>query len=252
MLFRSGLIVALGGFLLHSLLDVALFEVGPMLLVATLIGCASGARAPSLAGRPRRTAVAVAALAAACVGLVVAGLLFVLPVCEAQHLAFQADNDVRQGRLDAAVRGYRAAFDKVPYNADYAFRAARAMIIAQYPRDQTRAMLDVAAGVDPTSVPYRLTRAQFELHGAPQVDERRVVDNYEAVFALNPNDVRLRLEYAAVLERLGRGDEALEQYRLALKYDDGLHPDEPKRLKPDRLAEVERRIEALGARAPRP
>jgi hypothetical protein len=63
--------VGVGIFLLHNLIDFSLFETGPLMLFCFLDRSVLGVRMPSVAGRMKRTGVAVAALE--CGGDFVAG-----------------------------------------------------------------------------------------------------------------------------------------------------------------------------------
>ena len=65
---------------------------------------------------------------------------------------------------------------------------------------------------------------------------------YQSALGLDPNDVGLRLAYADALEKLGDKDFAKEQYREALRRDDELPKDEPKRLTEKKRKEIETAI----------
>jgi len=62
--------------------------------------------------------------------------------------------------------------------------------------------------------------------------------------------VQVRLDYATMLRRLGDAAGARRQYAEALRYDDLLSPDEPKRLPPEKVAEVRKMIAELDAARP--
>jgi hypothetical protein len=57
--------------------------------------------------------------------------------------------------------------------------------------------------------------------------------------------VQVRLDYAALLRRVGDTVAAWQQYAEALRYNDLLSPDEPKRLPPEKVAEVRKAIADL-------
>ena len=59
---------------------------------------------------------------------------------------------------------------------------------------------------------------------------------------LNPNDIDTRIEYAKVLEGFGDHPAAAEEYRAALKTNDGFDLTEPKRLSKDQLDEIQRKL----------
>jgi thioredoxin-like negative regulator of GroEL len=190
-----------------------------------------------------------AVLALAVVALVAAAAVVVVPVATAQASAADADDAIRTERFDVAARLLRDATYGVPYNADYPFRAARAMLFAGRPAPEVESMLDIAVARDPTGIGYYLTRAHVEMR-QPQPDVEQVRKDYDRVLSLNPNDVQTRLNYAAWLADRGLAHDAVAQYRTALKKHAGLHPDEPKRLPPERLGEIEARVADLEKTAP--
>ena len=69
---------------------------------------------------------------------------------------------------------------------------------------------------------------------------------YDKALELDPQNVEVRLDYAAVLEKFSLPHEAAEQYRAALLTNSQYHRDEPKRLKPERVREIEAKVQALG------
>jgi len=208
-----------------------------------LAGAALGIRTEPAPRKYGRAPVA-AILGGAVIACIAAAGVIVVPVAGAQRSAADADDAIRAGKPDVAARLLRDAAFRVPMNGDYAFRAARAMLFAGRPVQETRAMLGIAIAADPTAIPYYLTRAGVELR-QPQPDMSRVREDYERALSLNPNDVALRLDYADLLAERGSPAEALAQYRAALEKNAGLHADEPKRLTPERLKEVEEKIARL-------
>lgn len=242
---RYAMLTALALFLLHNLVDFSLFEPGPMFLFAMLCGAALGVQSPGLA-RGRRWA--VLALATACVAwLAVAGVL-AAPVAVAEGAADEGDEAVRTARFPLAAAAFERAMSAVPYNADYAFRAARARLFMKRPGEDGSDVLDLidrAIAADPGRPEYWLLRARSRLNG-PAPDAGRVRGDFEQALRLDPNNVDARLEYADVLRRLGDRPAAAEQLRLALHYDDLLSPDEPKRLTPQRVRDVTKQLEEVG------
>jgi O-antigen ligase len=239
-----GLLVGLGVFFLHNPVDMSLFETGPMTLFALAAGAAGGVRMPTAAGHPKRTALAAAGLAVGVVAWVTAAALVAVPVGDSQRQAARADEAIRTGDFARAFALLRDAYYRVPANADYALRAANALVYDQARPEEVRTWLSIAIAADPTEVAAYLARAQFEMR-QPQPDAAAVRSDYETVLRLNPNDVGIRLEYAAALFRLGLADEAAGQYRAALAYNDQLSPDEPKRLPPARAEEIRQQIERI-------
>ena len=236
-------LVALAVFFVHNLVDFVIAESGAMTLFATLLGALLGLRtASSAALRPRRT-VAMTVLTAAVLAWVVAMLTLVIPVADAEQRGRDADAQIRGDRAagrpsrpDLAANMFESIYQSVPYNADYAFRAARAHMIARASPDQVRAMLDIAIATEPTNVAYHLTRADFEIR-QPQPDADVVRAHYNAAVRLDPHNLRARLEYAEVLQRFGDPAAAATQIRAALATNRQYDPTEPERLPP---AEVER------------
>jgi tetratricopeptide (TPR) repeat protein len=240
-----GILGGLGVFLLHNLVDMSLFETGPMTVFALVAGAALGARAPSAAGARKRTGWSVAALAVAAVAWLTGAALVAWPVSDSQRQAARADEQLRRRRPAEAFTLLRDAYYRVPANAEYARRAAMALLHAGRDRaGEVVAWLDIAIRADPTAIGPRLTRAAFELQQTPP-NETVVREDFEAVLRLDPNDVDTRLRYAKALDAMGHPAEAARAYRQALDVNDQLHPDEPERLAPARVEEVEREIDRL-------
>ncbi|MGB7161121.1 MAG: hypothetical protein WBD40_23880, partial [Tepidisphaeraceae bacterium] len=174
-----------------------------------------------------------------------AALLFVVaPVVSAQNDAFAADADVRYGRTNAAAARFRSAFYRVPGNADYAFRAARALYMEQAAPSDVRAMLDQAIAADPSLIKGYLLRAEFaRMQREP--DAQAVRADYERALALNPADVEARLRYGAAMEFLNLKPEAAAQYRKALEFNALLPIEEPERLPKKKVEEIEKRVREL-------
>ncbi|MDB5173173.1 MAG: lipid core-O-antigen ligase-like enyme [Phycisphaerales bacterium] len=277
------ILAGLATFLIHNLIEFSLFEPGPLLLFTLLTGSAMGIRLagnePVIKGAAPvqpRSRVAWVGLCAG--GLLWLGALFglVVPVASAEGMAHDADDNAREGaamlapgrgqnveqglkRLSAGARQMSDAFARLPMNADYAARAARMMIAARLGQSdpkRVRQMLDAAVAADPSSVSNLTMRAQFEL--SPEVhDPAGARRDYEHALALDPNNVRLRLDYARQLQTMaadpGSKDlaaEALREYRLAEEMNSQLSPIEPKRLSSDELAEIHRAIAELEAAQP--
>lgn len=242
------LLVGLGLFLLHNLIDFSLFEPGPMFLFTFLCGAALGIRAgeaPAAAGRGR--GIASAALAAAVLAWVVGLGAFAVPVVRAEREAAAGDDALRRLNYRLATSQFERALAIVPYNADYAFRAARAALADPRQADPSYAvgMLDRAIALDPYRPQYWLHRAYARPRDRSP-DAAAIRADYEAALRLDPNNVDVRIEYADVLRRFG-DSAAAAQYREALRYNDLLSPDEPKRLSPPKLNEILRAIAELGA-----
>jgi tetratricopeptide (TPR) repeat protein len=244
------IIAALGVFLMHNLIDFSLFEPGPMMAFAFIAGAALGVRQPSVAGQKKRTAAAAVALGVCVVLWLVAGGFVWAPTATAEDAANDAAISLRNGRGPEAVRLLAQARDQQRLNADYPFRAARAMIMGGAPNGQEiLALLDVAIRANRMATDYLLTRARYLAH-LPDAAQRHdaIVADYRRALELNPNEVQLHLEFADVLRSFNTPADraaARAEYEAALRYNDQLPANEPKRLKPDRVAEIKKTIESL-------
>jgi tetratricopeptide (TPR) repeat protein len=180
----------------------------------------------------------------------VAGGFVWAPTATAEDAANDAVIALRAGRGPEAVRLLAQARDQQRLNADYPFRAARAMIMGGAPNEhEILALLDIAIKANPMASEYLLARARYLAH-LPNPGERHdaIVADYRRVLELNPNEVSLHLEFAEVLRSFNTPADraaAREQYEAALRYNDQLPANEPKRLKPERVAEIKKTIESL-------
>jgi hypothetical protein len=254
-----GVLVGTGLFLVHNLVDFSLFEPGPMFLFMFLTGAALGIRMPSLVAAGLRRAqssrgsprAARAALVAGTLAWLATAFVFAAPVVIAEQSAAEGDAALGARQVDRAAEGFERALSAVPYNADYAFRAARALLYADDPRrrvDKIFPLLDRAVALDPNRAEYWLARANAE-GLRPTPDAARLRAGYDAALRLDPNSVQVRLDYAALLRRVGDTAGARQQYAEALRYNDLLSPDEPKRLPPEKVAEVRKAIADLSGPA---
>jgi tetratricopeptide (TPR) repeat protein len=240
-----GCLIALATLIVQNLVDISLFEAGPMLSFAMLAGAVSGIRTAAAEGERRESkpAVAIASLVGASAAWAAAALFVVIPVIAATNTANAADIDIRWGRMREAAAKFQSAFAQVPTNADFAFRAARALIMANADPAEIRAALDATAQADPTLARAYLFRAEYEKeHGGDAAAARA---NYEKAVALNPADLDIRERYANALAGLGMKKEAADELRTLLAFNDKLPPDEPERLPPTKVTEIEKRIEEL-------
>lgn len=222
------ILLGLGLFLAHSMIDVAFFEVGPMFLFFLLAGSALGMRLRENAEKPRKSALAAAGLGGVGLAWLAAVVALVVPVVRGESLAQAGDEEMRQRRPARALREYEAASEVLPVNAEYGFRAAKAAVAAGEV-DRAEHWLAEAIRKDPVAVEHYLTRAGLELmKGTPDV--ARVRADYEKALELNPADVAMRVAYADLLAKSGLRDEARRQYAAALEQNEGYDPTEPKRL----------------------
>ena len=240
--------VGVGMFLLHNLIDFSLFETGPLMLFCFLTGSVLGVRQPSMAGRSKRTAVAVGGLTLAVILWLGAVARLWLPTVFAElaaargdelfRISLSKDNRLDLSKLDVAFAAYQEALREQPINGDHAWKAASVLIYKNAPATLVRQMIDAALAANPRSGKYFVLKAEHELR-QPKPDGPEVMKAYQQALGLSPADVGLRLEYAAALEKLGDKDFAKDQYREALQWDDLLPKDEPKRLTENKRKEIE-------------
>jgi hypothetical protein len=251
-------LIGLAVFFIHNLVDFVLAEPGALTLFATILGAALGLRTPSAARlRPRRTVATIVTMAAILAWLV-AMLTLVIPVSDAEQRARDADVQIRgdrsrgvPSRPDVAAKMFESIFQSVPYNADYAFRAARAHMMAGSPPAKVTAMLGIAIATEPTNVGYRLTRAGVELR-QPQPDVGMIRQDYDAAVRLDPHNMQGRLDYAHALDKFGDPAAAAAQIRRALDTNRQYDPTEPERLPPEEVARLEDLAARLEANTTRP
>jgi tetratricopeptide (TPR) repeat protein len=254
-----GILVGVGVFLIHNLIEFSLFEPGALCLFGVLMGAALGMR---LENRPvRKPGIPTAGIVGfftACAGFVVIAVWIVVPVIRAEYAAHVGDDKLRIGDFKSASDEYVSAATILPLNADYAFRAGRALHLSvgppvplTDPGEIDRAVklqrdilewYSLATERDPAFLGAYHFLAIF---GLQMDDPERMIANFEKVMDLNPNEVSLRLEYAHGLELLHRLPEAKRQYLLALHYNDLLDKAEPKRLSPEKEMDIRREINAL-------
>jgi O-antigen ligase len=255
-----GMLTAIGVFLIHNLIEFSIFETGPLCLFCVLVGAALGVRMGNPPVRkPAKSWGALGVLVVSGAILVAFVIGVVVPITEAEAEAHAADDQLRAAHFAVASDEYASAWRKVPYDAEYAFRAGRALHIEMGPEKlltdpgqlmkaaqdgpEIRALYEAAIGADPLMIaPYHLMGILALQTG----NARELVNNYTRILELNPNEVSLRLEYARALEALNLRGLAREQFKLALQYNDELDAAEPKRLKSDELKAVRDEINALG------
>jgi len=236
-----GILAGVGVFFIHALVDFVLAEPGPLVLFAMLIGTALGVRT-QWTGVPRHRAIAIGTLGSLCLTWVVTFLGFVLPVVDAEQQNVAGDEALRTSDPLRAAALYKSAYDRMPLNAEYAYQSARAMMYGQDNPGKIRAMIEEASARDPMSVQYHLLRAQFERQ---QGDPAIATQQYERALALDPNNVRARLEFADALISFNERPRAAEQIKIALARNDQLHPDEPKRLTSEELEKIQAKLREL-------
>ena len=235
-----GLIVGLAVFLIHNLIDFALFETSALFVFALAAGAALGVRRTSRLGETPWNKTALGALiAAGLLWLAAAGGLW-LPTASAESAVADADRAIRAGRPGEAMRQYAVAWERQPLNAEYAFRAAQLAAAADAESAYVAGLAESAIAANPRSIKYRLFVVQRELARSTP-DLSAVKAAYDRILKLDPLNFILRIEYADALAKLGDPHAAADQYRRALEDNDRLPPGEPRRLTDARRQEVLRK-----------
>lgn len=237
-----GIVIALALMLIHNLIDFSFFEPGPMLMTLLLcgVGLSAAARETSVDAPPRR-GLAVLGLAVAIFGWIAFVLTIVGPVVGAEQEAAVGDNAVRANQPRIAAQDMRETFFTIPYNADYAERAATGYMQAGYPW-LAMEMVDRAIKTDPMLVSALQLRVEIELT-KPSPSAKQVIADFDRIVAINPDEVQLRIQFGQALDRLGKPRMAAKQYRRALSANAALDPKEPRRLSADELADLEKAID---------
>lgn len=241
---RRTMWVAVIIFLVHNLIDFSMFESSAMFAAALIAGAVWGtAREVKISTEPR--AVAIGRMVVAILAWLAAVVMWVAPTAIAESYANEGDAHLRASRPAAAAVSYQRAFEQSPGNADYAFRASRAVAMSPQGNPATaKNLLDAAVAANPFNGKYYVMRAQLEMFSRSP-NAANVQADYERALALDPASVSRRLEYADALVKLLYGVEAIRQYELALWYNDQLSPDEPKRLSTRKLTEVRDQIKVF-------
>lgn len=240
-----GVLVGLGIFLIHNLIEFSFLETGPMMLALTLMGAALGIRQQGAGDKPRRGA-AMAWLAAAGIAWVAVAGALAIPTLRAEENAHDADDLLAADNPRAAARLYSRAFDFQPLNADYLVNAAWAELCdPDDPMAPARAIqfLDRAIATDPASVPYYLLRAHvlWKNRPADALTRRQIIADFESALRLDPRQVSNRLDYARTLAEMDQPADAAREFERAFEDNDLLDRAEPKRLAPQR--EIPARLE---------
>ena len=247
-------IVGLGLFLIHNLIDFSMFEIGPTFLFALVAGSALGMRlGTETHSGPRRSIVIASAVLGSIIWLLAAGTIGI-PIAEAESLSHDADELIRTARpadsppqvpldvrkLERAREELIEASGLIPYNGDYSFRAEQAILLDRTADPRLALpLLDAAIAADSRKIRYRNARAALE---SAIGDFQHALDDYANTLGLDPANLEIRFRYAALLNRIGRHVEAVEQYRTVLKFNSLLAPDEIRRLPLEQLDQISRAI----------
>jgi hypothetical protein len=236
------MLVGLGIFLVHNLIEFGIFEPGPMLLVALLSGSVLGLpiRAgvydpgPLGKGYAGYSASRIAVLSTAVCGWIAAAIFLVAPVTGAEGSAEHADDLIRSGRPGEAQTALESAAAGCPYNAEYWLRAANAGLMRQ-PVDMSDVLRLIGRAIqaDPMYVDPYLERAKLEPLGA-------AIGDYRGALAIDRNNVRLHLELANLWAKFGRPADAQLEYEKAVQLNDALERGDPKRLSTNEIGQISR------------
>lgn len=232
-------IAAMGAVLLHTMVDLVLFEAPVLMSFVLIAGAVVGIKAPE---RPGRFA-GLAALAVAVFGLM-GFLAYAVPTISAERLAQRGDALVRWGEPARAISLYARAAERTPVsNRDYYEREAQAIMYARGDVETAGERLRRAWKVDPRAPGPLLMLADLyeKVARPPRLTE--AAELYEQILELNPNDLRLRLRYAGVLEALGQVEAKKEQLQKTLDFNAQLNPDELERLTPIQVERIQAMID---------
>jgi O-antigen ligase len=239
------ILASLAVFLLHNTIEFGFFESGPLGMFALLAGAALAVRGVGSPSGNDRFGATWSLTAIALVLWLLMAVLWVKPLVYAEGQAQAGDDDLQANRAADAAQEYENAFRGLPLrNPDYMIKLAMAQAYAHEPVDRVLDSLDQAIAADPMFLRGYLTRAQLRMQ-SPNPSVQKVKQDYQTAIALNPNDVDVRTDYGAILEHLGFKHEAAEAYRAALAKNDGLSPDEPKRLTAEQVNGFTNKINAL-------
>ena len=126
----------------------------------------------------------------------------------AENLSYQADELLKTGNRDAALKAAQAATENAPLDAR-AWANLGQMRIQNNDRDGAIAAYRKAHDLQPTKASHVLRLAQLlDVGGAEKMAE----EWYNRAIALDPRDIGLRIQRAQWLEKQGRNVEALEDY----------------------------------------
>ena len=234
------ILIGVGVFLIHNLIDFSLFEIGPMMLFAVLTGSALGIRRQTESDL-RTTPKNMAILYVAAIALwLTTAVIWWVPVLQAERAANAADDAIHANHLDTALPLLEEANRQAwRLNAEYAFRAALVS-----PPQQFRSHINEAILENPLDVPLYVARIHSEMRNT-QPDHQLIRDNFNTALKLDPYNVPMRLEYAKALTDFGDRAAAVEQFEMTLRVNDLLNWDEKKRLPPEEVTKIQNQIRAL-------
>lgn len=244
-LLLLGSIAALAGFLLHAMVDFALFENGPLVLMMLILGGVLGVRHPGAVGKQPRTGWALASLGIIFCGLMAFIALRVIPISSAEAKLSRAKDLINQQRFAAAIVELREALTTTPVpNSEYARQCAKAMILSrQADPKEILSMLTEAITSNPADPLSWLERARFRRALVPPLDTDAISSDYFQSLSRNPTDLRTRIEYADFLWQSGKNTEARTEYEKAMELNQKLQPDEPRRLRQDEIDAIRKRLQ---------
>ncbi len=246
---RYFILIALGLFLIHNLIDFSMFEFGPMLVCFLLIGSTLGIGTATQSQKKSRGLLMAALLFSSLLWLTLAAA-FVFPIIIAEQFAYDGNEAIRsasteqpatiQSHYAIAAQQFQSALESVPYNADYALRCAQSSVgAADLPAAQK--MITTAQNLNPRLIDAFLLQANLELR-KPNPNPTTIRSDFDRILQLDPNDVSLHTQYGQALDHLGFFADAATQYQQALTANAALPPDEPKRISLQESADLQAKI----------
>ncbi|HQY88738.1 MAG TPA: O-antigen ligase family protein, partial [Tepidisphaeraceae bacterium] len=163
----AAMIIAVGVWMLQSLIDLAFFETGSLVIGMMLASAALGIRTREPTAARRRVLIA-AAIALASVMWFAMLVVVVIPAITGERYARQANEIGLSQRPRDAARLYAKAFHSLPVgDYDYALRASQYFAADQSEVESALEWADLAVRSNPRSTAAALNRARLNWHRTP-------------------------------------------------------------------------------------
>lgn len=238
-----GIACALGAFLLHSIVDLAMFYPGTATIFFAL-----AATWMAGANTHARRGWAYPALAVAAAALLLAGVFFAyLPVLAATRQIEQAHVNAGKRDSKAFLNHLKGAMEADRLDPAAALTLGRVCAELGTESELAKNALKTAHQRDPADGRPLQWLAHVNLND-PEVAigyMAKAVDRY-------PTNTLLQLRYADLLASAGRNQAALQHYEVALKCDAALDISEAKRLPSDAVGWILEKIDALRTKITNP
>ncbi len=254
---RAGVLCGLGGFLLHNVVTFSLFVPATAMVFWTFAGALAG-RGAKIDGRsepaPRRRWPAAVALAVAIAAVVV---LLWRPVYTRTRLRNRAIMHLRQERLTPALAALKGAAESDTLDASAAAQiahlynavapaedAAEKQSAVKLLEEAYRWSLEAIRRDKWDSAGHKLAGTIAARMAGVAADEpawrNRAIEHYAEAVRLDPQNMRLRIEYADVLLEAGRNKKCLRQLNAALRRNSRLPPESLARLSSEEKQKIRR------------